>query len=183
MYELALFILDLAQNSLSAGATVVKIWVIEDGLHNRMTVTVADNGCGMTRAVLERALDPFVTSKTARRKAIGLGLPFFRQLAEDCQGRFDIRSRPGVGTVITGRWPLDNVDQPPVGALGDTFLALVLANPGVDFRCVLRRANATRVFDTRPVRAALGADAAHLWQTPEVTAWFRAELMPFSAPG
>jgi anti-sigma regulatory factor (Ser/Thr protein kinase) len=182
MYELALFILDLAQNSLSAGASVVKIWVLEDGTRNRMTVTVADNGCGMTSEVLKRALDPFMTSKAARRKSIGLGLPFFRQLAEDCQGRCDVRSRPGIGTVVTGTWPLDNLDQPQLGALGDTFLTLVAANPCADFRFVRRHADVVRVFDTRAVRAVLGVDAERLWQTPEMTAWFRTELTPFSAP-
>jgi anti-sigma regulatory factor (Ser/Thr protein kinase) len=178
MYELALFVLDLAQNSLTAGATCVKIWLAEDAPANRLTVTVADNGCGMTPATLQCALDPFMTTKAARRKKIGLGLPFFRQLVEDCQGAFRIRSRPGGGTVISGTYPLDNLDQPPLGVLADTLLALVSANPAVRFRFVRRRGGQCSVFDTRPVRAALGADADALWQTAEMMAWFRKELAP-----
>jgi len=176
MYELALFILDLAQNSLTAGATCVKIWLVEDAGARRLTVTVADNGCGMTPATVQCALDPFMTTKAARRKKIGLGLPFFQQLVEDCQGSFRIKSRLQCGTVVTGSYPLDNLDQPPMGALAETLLALVCANPAVQFHFVRRRGAQCQVFDTRPVHAALGADAGALWQTAEMTAWFRKEL-------
>ena len=34
------------------------------------------------------------------------------------------------------------------------------------------------VVDTRPVRAQLGESAAALWQTPELRAWFAAQLSP-----
>ena len=71
MYELSLFILDLAQNSLSAGASLIKVWLAESEKLNRLTVTVADNGCGMEPEVLEKALDPFMTTKTGREKEIG----------------------------------------------------------------------------------------------------------------
>ena len=74
MYELSLFILELAQNSLTADAGLVKIWLVESGKQNMLTVTVADNGCGMTPEILEKAVDPFMTTKQQRHKKIGLGL-------------------------------------------------------------------------------------------------------------
>ncbi len=176
MYELALFVLDLAQNALTAGASCVKIWLDEDAARNRLTVTVADNGCGMTAETLAQALDPFMTTKAARRKKIGLGLPFFRQLVDMCEGSFAIKSRPGCGTVVSGSYALDHIDQPPVGAWGETLLGLVLANPRVRLYCARRRGGACAAFDTRPVRDALGSDADALWQSAEMTAWFRKEL-------
>ena len=182
MYELSLFILDLAQNSLSADARLVRLWLVESARRNTMTVSVADNGKGMPADVLARAVDPFMTTKRERRKRIGLGLPFFKQMVEDCGGCFRIKSWPGRGTVVTGTYPLDNVDQPPVGAFGETALGLVAANPGVDFR-ITRRMDATaHVFDTRAVRAVLGAEAQALWQTPEVLAWMRSELADCGPP-
>lgn len=176
MYELALFMLDLAQNALTAGASCVKIWLDEDAARNRMTLTVADNGCGMTPETLARAVDPFMTTKAARRKKVGLGLPFFRQLVEGCGGAFVIKSRPGCGTVVSGWYPLDNIDQPPVGAWADTLLCLIQAHPHVRFYCARRRDGHCHAFDTRPVRAALGPDADALWQSAELAAWFRKEL-------
>lgn len=172
MYELSLFILDLAQNSLTAHASLVKIWLVESRNMNRLTVTVADNGCGMTPETCQQALDPFMTTKK-RRRNIGLGLPFFKQLVEMCGGTFRIRSRPGIGTVVTGSYPLDNVDQPPLGDIAETVFALVAGNPVVDFRYTCKADTACHVFDTRPVRTALGTDAAALWQTPEVLDWMR----------
>jgi anti-sigma regulatory factor (Ser/Thr protein kinase) len=172
MYELSLFILDLAQNSLTAHASLVKIWLVESRNLNRLTVTVADNGCGMTPETCEKALDPFMTTKQ-RRRNIGLGLPFFKQLVEMCGGIFRIRSRPGIGTVVTGSFPLDNVDQPPPGDVAGTVFALAAGNPAIDFRYTRKTDAASHVFDTRSVRATLGPDAEALWQTPEVLDWMR----------
>lgn len=176
MYELSAFILDLAQNSLTAGARLVKLWVVADQQANVLRVTIADNGSGMPAAMVDKALDPFVTSKAARRKKIGLGLPLFRQLVESCCGTFRIRSRQGIGTVVSGVYPLDNVDQPVLGDMGGTMLALVAGNPRVDFRFVVRTPESDKTFDTRPVREALGPDAAALWQSPDMLKWFRQEL-------
>jgi hypothetical protein len=172
MYELSLFILDLAQNSLTAQASLVKIWLEESGNRNRLTVTVADNGCGMRPETCEQALDPFMTTKQ-RRRNIGLGLPFFKQLVEMCGGTFRIRSQPGIGTVVTGSFPLDNVDQPPMGDVDGTVFALAAGNPAVDFRYTRKTDASSRVFDTRPVRTVLGPNAETLWQTPEILDWMR----------
>jgi hypothetical protein len=177
MYELALFILDLAQNALSAGSSLIKIWVTDDTQRNRRCVMVADNGCGMRAEALARALDPFMTSKRRRRR-VGLGLPFFKHLVESCDGSFRINSRPGRGTVVHGWLARDHVDQPPLGDLADMLLMLVVGNPAVDFRMSCAHDGERVVVDTRPVRAALGADARRLWQTPDLRAWFAGELGP-----
>ena len=183
MYELSLFILDLAQNSLTAGASLVKLWLIESRAANRCTIIVADNGCGMTPEACARALSPFSTTKSSRSKKIGLGLPFFKQLVESCEGTFRIKSRPGIGTVIAGIYPLDNLDQPPLGNLADTLFALVLASPAVDIVMTRRDDQSARVFDTRPVRRELGAAAVELWQSGDMQAWFQSALDEVCAKG
>ncbi len=47
MRELSLNILDIAQNSISAGASLITIEISEETRGHLMTLTVSDNGCGM----------------------------------------------------------------------------------------------------------------------------------------
>ena len=176
MYELSLFLLDLVQNSITAEAKLIKIWIFESEKQNRVAITVADNGFGMTDEFLKKATDPFSTSKAARKKKIGLGLPFFKQMIEDCEGVFKIKSKPDIGTVVTGSYPFDNIDQPPSGPLEDTILNLVIANPKIDFRYTRRTDDRNLIFDTRPVKKMLGPDAEKIWQSSELIEWFKSEL-------
>ena len=60
---------------------------------------VADNGCGMTRAVLERAFEPLFTTKPPGR-GTGLGLPLARSIAAEHGGDITIQSTPGQGTLV-----------------------------------------------------------------------------------
>ena len=48
MKELSLNVLDVAQNSISAGATLVTIETIEDAAADRLYINILDNGKGMT---------------------------------------------------------------------------------------------------------------------------------------
>ncbi|MEG0115629.1 MAG: ATP-binding protein, partial [Hydrogenoanaerobacterium sp.] len=48
MQELSLNILDIAQNSVKAGATKIIIAVAEDTSADTLTIAITDNGCGMT---------------------------------------------------------------------------------------------------------------------------------------
>ncbi|WP_306591339.1 PAS domain-containing sensor histidine kinase [Geothrix sp. 21YS21S-4] len=67
-------------------------------------VEVEDTGTGMSREVLERALDPFFTTKEVG-KGTGLGLSIAYRTVEAHQGKLEIRSEPGRGTCITMRFP------------------------------------------------------------------------------
>ena len=67
MYELSLFVLDLVQNSITADAKLIKIWLFEFETENFVNVTVADNGKGMSEEVITKAIDPFMTSKLSNK--------------------------------------------------------------------------------------------------------------------
>ena len=114
------YILDMVQNSIEAGAERIDMVLAER--YNGMTLSLKDNGCGMTEEELERAKDPFYTDgvKHAARK-VGLGIPFLIQMAETSQGRFDIKSKENEGTEIAVFFNTSNIDTPPVGDLVSLF--------------------------------------------------------------
>ena len=77
MKELSLNILDIAQNSIKAKATLVEILVTENS--EKLTFEITDNGCGMTEEFLKNVTDPFTTTRKTRK--VGLGLPFLKMEA------------------------------------------------------------------------------------------------------
>jgi len=74
---------------------------LEDG---RIEVLVQDTGCGMTPAVLERAQDPFFTTK-AEGKGTGLGLSLVYGTVKAHRGQVEIQSEPGRGTRVRLLFP------------------------------------------------------------------------------
>jgi len=130
--ELSLHILDIAMNSLAAGARTVRITVAEHAGRDSLLIRVRDDGAGMDEPTLKRVLAAPITTKLSRKKGIGLGLALLRQTAEMCGGKFDIRSRLGAGTTVAASMKLSHVDRPPLGDLNATILALCAANPAVD---------------------------------------------------
>lgn len=130
--ELSLHILDIAMNSLAAGARKIQIAVIESVKHDWLILRIRDDGRGMDGPTLKRVLARNFTTKSSRKKPIGLGLALLRQSSEMCGGTFDIRSVQGRGTSITASMRLSHVDRPPLGDLSATILALCAANPNVD---------------------------------------------------
>ena len=126
--ELSQHILDIAMNSLSANAKNVQINIRESRRLDRLVLSVRDDGCGMDAATLEKVLAQRWSSKSKRRKPIGLGLAFLRQASEMCDGRFQVRSAPGRGTSVTASMRLSHIDRPPLGDLSATILALCAAD-------------------------------------------------------
>ena len=154
MRELSLNILDIAQNSLSAGAGLVTLTVDEDSGADSLTLRVEDDGRGMDADTLQRVRDPFYTTRTTRK--VGMGIPLFRMAAEMTGGSLDIVSEPGKGTAVTASFSLSHIDRMPLGDMAGTVTALIRLNPGVDF--VYRHTVDGRSFemDTRALRAPLG---------------------------
>ena len=155
MPELALHILDLVQNSISAGASRVVVTVAYDTAKDMLTIVIEDDGKGMSEAFLCTVTSPFSTSRTTRK--VGLGIPLFKQLAEMCEGGFEISSTVGVGTTLTAHFRASHVDLPPMGDLKGTIEALIIACPETpDFRFVYRVDEREFIFDTSEIREPLG---------------------------
>jgi len=70
---------------------------------DRIRITVADTGAGMTGEQLERAFDDFYTTKTG---GTGLGLSIVRRLILDLNGTLKVETEPGVGTRVMVELPV-----------------------------------------------------------------------------
>lgn len=151
--EISLNILDIAQNSIRAQASLIEIEVHKDTINELLTVSIKDNGCGMSREQLEHVIDPFFTTRTTRK--IGLGVPFFRQAALITGGEFNIQSEIGHGTTITAVFHTSNIDCMPLGDINNTILILITMNETIDFLYTYSNQIDSFSLDTREIRLIL----------------------------
>ena len=80
---------------------------------------VVDSGCGMPRAVLEKALDPFFTTKP-KGKGTGLGLPIVYGMVESHGGQMELLSEPGQGTRVRLHFPACAPQSPGSADVADS---------------------------------------------------------------
>jgi len=148
MQDISLHILDIIQNSIKAEATAISIVLsAEDGFLNLM---VKDNGIGMDQELLQKATDPFVTSRTTRR--VGLGLPLLKDSAELAGGKLEIRSKPGEGTEVVASFRIDHIDRRPLGDLAETIISVVMSEPSIELEIELSSQKNTFVFNTAEIK-------------------------------
>jgi hypothetical protein len=133
MEELALHVLDVAENSIAASASLLEVSVVEDGAGDRMVIEIADDGRGMTPETLARVTDPFYTTKPGH--PTGMGVPMFAQAARDAGGDFEIESAPGEGTRMKATFRLSHPDRMPLGDLWETMAVLICSHPEVSYVC------------------------------------------------
>ncbi|NLH94587.1 MAG: ATP-binding protein [Synergistaceae bacterium] len=167
--DLSQHVLDIAENSLNAGADRIEITILQDSRANRLVLEVADNGHGMDAETAVKVLDPFYTTRTTRR--VGLGLPFLKQSAELCGGSLSLQSVPGKGTRLRADFALDCIDRPPLGNIPSTIVTLLAGAPGV--RWIYRHVCDGRIFefDSKEILEILGD--SKLFQSAEVALWLR----------
>jgi hypothetical protein len=135
--ELALHLLDIAHNSVSAHARNITIAVEENTVTDRLTLSVGDDGIGMDAVTVQRVTDPFVTSRKTRN--VGLGIPLLKAAAEMCGGSLVIHSIPGVGTRIDA----------------ETILSLVVGCPDVHWIFRYKADEQIFEFDDAPIKQEL----------------------------
>jgi len=152
--ELSLHILDVAENGISAGADRIEIEVIEDREQNRLQLVIADNGRGIPRDQIDRAMDPFYTSRTTRR--VGMGLSLLNAAARQCDGHMWIESDVAKGTRIVAEFVHDHIDRAPLGDMAGTMISLIMGTPTVDFEYRHEVDGSEFVLSTREVKAASG---------------------------
>jgi anti-sigma regulatory factor (Ser/Thr protein kinase) len=151
--ELALHLLDIAENSVSAKAGTIRIQVVENHAADRLLMSVEDDGAGMSEEMVARVTDPFVTSRTTRK--VGLGIPLLKAAAEACDGGLAIRSVLGKGTCVTVEFQLSHIDRMPMGSITDTILTLVVGSPEVHWIFTYTVDEQTFTFDDQPIKETL----------------------------
>jgi hypothetical protein len=124
--EISLHLLDIAENSVTAGANRIKLNLTEAHSRDRLYLSVIDNGKGIPRAFLETIKNPFTTSRSNRK--VGMGIPLLNQAAIQCEGELSVRSQLGKGTQIWADFRLSHIDRMPVGDLAATYTGLVLGH-------------------------------------------------------
>jgi anti-sigma regulatory factor (Ser/Thr protein kinase) len=134
MRELSLHILDLIENSIRAGASVVSVTIAEDPQKDELRIAIEDNGCGLSTSA-EEVTSPFYTTKDGKRT--GLGLSLFQAAAEQAGGKLTIRGSELGGVAVEATMRLSHVDRTPLGDLATTLSSVVCTNPELELQCRL----------------------------------------------
>lgn len=153
MKDLALHILDIVHNAISAKATLIEVDIRESENEDLLTLVIKDNGRGIAPQMLATVTDAYTTSRTTRK--VGMGLPLLRQNAEQSGGGISLESEVGVGTTVSAKFGLQHIDRPPLGEISGVIVDLAASRPEVEF--VYRHTTAVEsyCFDTREVKEAL----------------------------
>lgn len=173
MKELSLNILDIAKNSIAAGATEITISLVTDG-DKMLTMTISDNGCGMDEETLKRVLDPFYTTRKTRK--VGMGIPLLRLAAEQTGGGVEISSTKDEklhGTTVRATFNTAHIDFAPIGDVVSSICVLISGNPDVDFVFIDETPERRVRLDTKELRAVLGDVSLAEY---EVISWIRKYL-------
>jgi len=109
------------QSQSKSGFVVLRLRRLQN---DRLMVTVADNGIGMSEEVLSRLFQPFTqaeASTTRRFGGTGLGLTIVKNLVELMGGSITVESEPQVGSTFTVEIPFveleDAEDQQDISGL------------------------------------------------------------------
>lgn len=153
MLDLSLGILDIAMNSVVAGAKNIGLTIDINNTTDTLSLIITDDGRGMSPEVAAKAADPFYTTRKTRE--VGLGLPFHKMQAELTGGTFAIDSEPGRGTVISTTYTLSHIDRLPLGSIEETVVTLIQGSPDIEFKLRFSKEDEEFMFDTAEIKAQL----------------------------
>ena len=159
MREIALHLLDIAENSVAAESKNISIQIHEDLLNDRLSTSVIDDGRGMDAQTVQQVQDPFYTTRTTR--TVGLGIPLLKLAAEMADGRFCLESEPGNGVWVEADFRHSHIDRMPLGDLASTFLTLLISHPQIDWTFLYRVTDSNKqsrdfVFESSELKRELG---------------------------
>lgn len=166
MRELSLHILDIAENSFEANATLVGISVTQHD--DYLSLFIYDNGDGMDKEFLKTVDSPYQTTK--KGKKVGMGIPLLKASVNRCGGTFEITSDKGKGTLVSASFRIDDIDRPPLGDIAETLVTL-LGNLGDRELCFYYEAyDCEFLLDSYEVKEELGSVPLN---SPEVLVFLR----------
>lgn len=154
MKEISLNVLDIAENSVKANATLTEIFIDEVG--DTLTLTIKDDGCGMNEETVKSVIDPFYTTRTTRK--VGLGIPLLKLACEQTGGTLSITSSVSEtdhGTTVTAVFYKNHIDFTPLGDIISSIVTLIQGHPDTDFLFRHTTDKGAVELDTREIRAVL----------------------------
>ena len=172
MKEISLNILDIAENSVKARATLTEISVTEKG--EILTLIIKDDGCGMDEETVRSVVDPFYTTRKTR--SVGLGIPLLKLACEQTGGQLEIKSSKNSidhGTTVKAIFFKNHIDFTPLGDVISSIVTLIQGHPNTDFLFTHTTEDGKVSIDTREIRAVL--EDVPL-DTYEVITWIRENL-------
>ena len=143
--------LDIAENSIEAGASYIQIKIVEDLKKDLLKIEIVDDGKGMDPSIGRKALDPFFTTKTVRK--VGLGLSLFQEAARTAGGELVMQSQAGQGTRVTATFQRSHLDRKPLGDMARTMTALIIGHADIRFAYSHRKNSRKCQFDTKDIGA------------------------------
>lgn len=158
MKELSLNILDIAMNSVKAGAENILIKLTETA--ETLTLVIKDDGCGMSEETVKNVMNPFYTTRTTR--SVGLGVPLLKLAAEQTGGGIKIESvsesvNPEIhGTTVTAEFYKNHLDFTPLGDVVSTVTTLIQGSPEREWRFEHVFEGGSVELDTKELREVLG---------------------------
>lgn len=154
MKDLSLHLMDIAQNSIVAGADNISLIleIIEDP--KRLVCEIIDNGRGMDAEFLKSVTDPFKTSRTTRN--VGLGIPLLKLSAEMAGGNLTLKSEPLKGTKIKAEFSVGHIDRIPLGDISGTITMLIMAHPEITWKIRFSSLNCVFELNTDEIKNQLG---------------------------
>lgn len=140
--EVSLAILDIAENSIDAKATLIRIRVTKSD--EGISFEVADDGSGMSDKTLRKATAKGFSTKGGA----GLGLALLEEETALAGGELKIVSQEGKGTTVFATYKDVGVN---IGNLGATFVALV--DEGYDTVLETDNCGIKKSYDTRELKS------------------------------
>jgi len=150
MEDISLYILDIVENSIRALARTINIRIEENIEKDWLILEIKDNGKGMDKVNIKKALDPFFTTKATGR--VGLGLPFLKQAAIETGGKLEISSEVGKKTKVRATFRYSHPDRKPLGDIKETLLTLAAGCPKVDFVYEHKRGQTIYRWDNKGIK-------------------------------
>lgn len=156
MRNLSLSILDLVQNSVRSGASVIEITITDSDSENRLSISVKDNSHGIEHSEVIKVTDPFFT--TCKSHKVGLGIPFFVRRAILTGGDYCIESQKGSGFNVSAWFNKLSVDCVPLGDISSVIQCLIISAPDIDLVFSYKSDWVCFGFDTRLFHDELGLE-------------------------
>ncbi len=153
MRTIADHVLDIASNSVTAGATDIWLDIDQDSAKHLLVFVVRDNGRGMDADVRTRVFDPFFTTRSHTIRRFGMGLPFLKENAELTGGRVDLETVAGEGTTLRATFHTSHIDCLPLGDLASTLFALLVSGDEVRWHIRRSEGSLTYAVGTEELRA------------------------------